>query len=73
MDTSEQGSSRTNSEYEPLPVQQQLKRRKRRIWPGHDMGYSKPRRKRRRKKLPAPSAGTDTPVLMSDDESCEAG
>ena len=73
MDTSDQGSSRTNSEYEPLPVQQQLKRRKRRIWPGHDMGYSKPRRKRRRKKLPAPSAGTDTQVLMSDDESCEAG
>lgn len=71
MDTTEQGASQTNSEYEPLPIQQQLKRRKRRIWPGHDMGYSKPRRKRRRKKQAMPADRADASVVVSDEETYE--
>ena len=73
-DASDQGNE-SNSEYEPLPVQQQQqqKRRKRRIWPGHDMGYSKPRRKRRRKKQAMPDEGGDASMAIADEDSYETG
>ena len=73
-DASDQGNE-SNSEYEPLPVQQQQqKRRKKRIWPGHDMGYSKPRRKRRRKKLAIPAEGDDDATMaIADEDSNETG
>ena len=73
IDDASDQANESNSEYEPLPVQQQQqqKRRKRRIWPGHDMGYSKPRRKRRRKKQTMPAEGADATMAIVDEDSNE--
>ena len=74
IDDASDQENESNSEYEPLPVQQQQqKRRKRRIWPGHDMGYSKPRRKRRRKKIAMPAEGGDATMAIADEDSNETG
>ena len=74
IDDASEPENESNSEYEPLPVQQQQqKRRKRRIWPGHDMGYSKPRRKRRRKKQAMPAEGGDAAMAIADEDANETG